>query len=1305
MVLQTIGNPVMGRMRTYGHRFFRRLGIHCATHQIRLLLISAIVITSLLYPALAIYSSSQPRFLAQFSSQILDPFLSPEALSTYYAQRDIRDVWTGQDNIYVREDSVARARCGMEQTIRVEHVLIHGHGTTDETGALNHQTLLSTLALEQRISKELASQRIPCLLRPDGQCLVISPLQFWQHNEKKVLADFDILDTLGLSKNVSIAGLSVSPHMVTAGREIREYPANKLDFAMFLVLTYFFPETNCLDHSGHDRWGRLLRDVAKDHGEPIIEKSGPKLIALEYKTRLSSFPRLTVLSGFLYTAYFVFFILFSLSMRLGLPVHSGPGLVFTGLVELGASTVTSLSVCALAGFRITMVPWEIFPLVIIFVGTENMFRLVEAVVATPVTLPVKERVAEGLSRAGTSNTLKVLTYNIILGVIAFFSQGTIRQFCAFAVVVLVAHWFLVHTLFVTVVSIDLQRLELEELLQQNTSISTGLKTDPPPKQPKTRHESRWDRLTSSLWMSLVHGRATKNVSLVMLLATTGILYFATYPAGQPAEDLRTPLTRNAISMRNKSAISALEQRQTPSWQVWHTLNQADDPLLHLRIESPSIIMLFPPDMTSAPPNQSRPSFTYRSQFQQSRIIRTLVWLLRIVVLPITLTVLLLYTLLLYLLKDTDRLEAQRHRAEPSAQQKAADSSLDDLISFATLPRAMSSDVELLAGSRDGRLIASVGLENEVVLWSKDCPTHTTIDASDVLLKSASTSSAESAITALAVNDFGTFCAVGTGAGVIALWALDSGTVRRTLPHLVLQNTSSSIVDLHFLNTMPSGVITPGRMGSLLPPETPATIVASYANGIVVRWDTSAPSSPQIISPSWSGGLVSTIALMPLSSTDRLLAAFAMEDGALELAEITMGDPLLPTNCRLKPGNPSDPVVQVFASCIDICGGRQVILAAATQAGVVTLWDATTCECIAMLDDIFGQINHIRLCPIYQKTCPHCGELPVDSFSLSLSVGHTVLFYRIYTATDARKCSCTHNQPPLQNSSWSASLGRRSRTASFASAKGTPSRSRHSSLSDGKANGGLAYPISGHGILSRRAPDKDILKRGLDTLPITLDVEEHELPVLGPMDMPSPGGGMLLSGGSGGGPCPSSAHWRNMVVVRVATRTFERGRWDVVDDRILGVRRRSRSSRENNTGGTGKMNFRQDYASGLSASALERWEVWTFDPSTSKFSASLLAGLQSSLGRDRREIGLSRRSPPSTVSSRRSSVSSDRFGWSGVATVAIPRLPFTRVSAFAGGYMYCLAGFGNTVGVLGVAPSKHLDRNLSARLTSRLRELS
>ena len=68
----------------------------------------------------------------------------------------------------------------------------------------------------------------------------------------------------------------------------------------------------------------------------------------------------------------------------------------------------------------------------------------------------------GLSRAGTSNTAKVVSYNTILGVISFFAHGAIRQFCVFAIVVLVAHWFLIHTFFVAVLSIDIQRLEVNQ---------------------------------------------------------------------------------------------------------------------------------------------------------------------------------------------------------------------------------------------------------------------------------------------------------------------------------------------------------------------------------------------------------------------------------------------------------------------------------------------------------------------------------------------------------------------------------------------------------------------------------------------------------------------------------------------------------------------------------------------------------------------------------------------------------------------------------------------------------------------------
>ena len=151
---------------------------------------------------------------------------------------------------------------------------------------------------------------------------------------------------------------------------------------------------------------------------------------------------------------------------------------------------------------------------------------------TSVTLPVKQRIAEGLSYAGTSNTLKVVSYNFILGIIAIAGSGAVRQFCIFAIVVLVAHWFLAHTFFMTVLSIDIQRLEvsicsslwtldkyhafqLEELLRRDTALAPSLLRQDSGNMKQTR--SGWAKLGHAL-KRLLKGRAGTNVSLVLVRA-------------------------------------------------------------------------------------------------------------------------------------------------------------------------------------------------------------------------------------------------------------------------------------------------------------------------------------------------------------------------------------------------------------------------------------------------------------------------------------------------------------------------------------------------------------------------------------------------------------------------------------------------------------------------------------------------------------------------------------------------------------------------------------------------------------------
>lgn len=156
-----------------------------------------------------------------------------------------------------------------------------------------------------------------------------------------------------------------------------------------------------------------------------------------------------------------------------------------------------------------------------------MFSLVDAVTRTSITIPVKQRIAVGLSHAGTSNTLKVVSYNAILGVLAVLAgTGAIRQFCVFAIVVLVAHWFLAHTFFLAVLSIDIQRLELDELLRQNASLvpngANGNAGDGNGVGLEVKDNTPWGRFLATK-RGYFRRRITKDISL--FLVSTNVHFF------------------------------------------------------------------------------------------------------------------------------------------------------------------------------------------------------------------------------------------------------------------------------------------------------------------------------------------------------------------------------------------------------------------------------------------------------------------------------------------------------------------------------------------------------------------------------------------------------------------------------------------------------------------------------------------------------------------------------------------------------------------------------------------------------------
>lgn len=674
-------------------------------------------------------------------------------------------------------------------------------------------------------------------------------------------------------------------------------------------------------------------------------------------------------------------------------------------------------------------------------------------------------------------------------------------------------------------------------------------------------------------------------------------------------------------------------------QIWNVLNPQRDPRLHLRIESP-ITLTFTHDATDARVAHER---KHSARWLTVRTARAITWSLKIVALPISVTTGVLYMILLYLLKDAELLEAQRNRPEEDSPIDEESSSLHGQVSFSTLPRVFSTDVYLIASSKDGRTMASVSMRREVAIWRMDTGTHVTFDTTSILSSIPSTSNVGPDVTSLAVDDDGGFIAIGADSAVLAVWSVSENSIQAVpIPALPAEIPRSKIAELRFVGPIASR----------------KSLVIIFADGTVLKYPLQNKANPLRIAPAEPGCVVRAT-ILHLQPSGMPLVAFFMDDGTFQLSALDTSECMLLFGQSFPAGNHTDLPSQLHACRLKIGGGERLVIGAATEFGVVSLWDGQSGECIHIMDDRFGKINTFRISPIATETCQFCGELPLESFSIVFSVDFVVLCFRAFLKTQARHCTCTQNQPRSVLPTWD-SPGRRSRASSISSANGSVvALSPFRPKSTGAESVIASFPVSGHGVHSRRASEKDssrILPSAL-SLPLpTVDFLDGNS-----ISPASENGRALLS--------PSeSSFWRNLSIYRQADMSCERGGWGVIgNNSLLGIRRRSRtppppataSRRNPSATPTHSRTNSASSSHGLSPATLERWEVWIYDPCTAQVQSSPLSMLASA------ELD-----QPATTTTTIS-----------LGKSLTPRLPFTRVSPIVISSSHTFAGFGNTIGIL------------------------
>lgn len=494
MIPASVIHRLLSRSRHSASNAFYNHGKRCATHQVLVMILCLVSIVTLSYPLLLDYSQG-----LDYSSAADN-------------RHDASLFWEHPLTRIPISEGAFVDDCQERPVIRIEQVILNASlavvWATDASstnrwrsnaGALDREVLFHGLRLQEKISKATvdvpfiwsltnfpksafsgpkASLADICLI-PESKmsqaptsssCLIQSPLDFWDNNFERLLSDPHIAKTISNNNHTSSRHDILIPPSSVLQDVVRDRRSHRIRSASALVLTYFIREHNtCLKAGYKDAWNMIMSQVSNDDdslsdtsGWPsfqIIQESGEaKNVLFNFNEEGAQPARAEVF--LLALGYLVVFLYISLSIGRMHLVKSKFGLGFAALAQVFFSLILSLSLCSLFNVRMTLVPGEILPFLIIVLGVENMTLLTNAVVETNADLPVRERIARGLSNVGLPITLSVIGDLGLLLTVGVLGVAAVREFCAFASLALVIDYALQMSYFITILSIDLRRLEV-----------------------------------------------------------------------------------------------------------------------------------------------------------------------------------------------------------------------------------------------------------------------------------------------------------------------------------------------------------------------------------------------------------------------------------------------------------------------------------------------------------------------------------------------------------------------------------------------------------------------------------------------------------------------------------------------------------------------------------------------------------------------------------------------------------------------------------------------------------------------------
>jgi hypothetical protein len=301
-----------------------------------------------------------------------------------------------------------------------------------------------------------------------------SPLQYWSCSPDIISADAGIISTVNQKKTQPTSvNVTLRHSIVFSGKRFEE---RKLLAADALVITLIHLRDSPVGRQW-ERKAEALADRAKDEWT-LYPSDGRSMSSQLYEFQFR--PISTQDSIVLALAYGLAFIYLLMSLSKLRAVKSKFGLIVTVLAQTAACILSSFTVCAIFSVDLSRIPQAAYPIVVVSMSLENVFRLINTVIQTRSEDSTTSRIGQAFGETAHI-ALASTTQNLFIlwGLSKAVSPG-VSPLCTFIGIATVFDFFYLSTFFLSVLSVDVRRTELSDALA-NASLRFN-RPNPEPQQ-------------------------------------------------------------------------------------------------------------------------------------------------------------------------------------------------------------------------------------------------------------------------------------------------------------------------------------------------------------------------------------------------------------------------------------------------------------------------------------------------------------------------------------------------------------------------------------------------------------------------------------------------------------------------------------------------------------------------------------------------------------------------------------------------------------------------------------------------------